>query len=73
MLGSSIQANCNIIKSIRGWISLMEWVSCWASHWFADPSVSAPFLRLYIFWAGQILGWKVLWLNSYPLPAGGLV
>ena len=48
MLGSCMQAYQSINNSVRGWLSAMEWVSSWVSHWLAIPSVSVPSLSLHV-------------------------
>jgi hypothetical protein len=48
MLDSCLQAKQSNINSVKGWLSLIEWVSSWGSNWLAIPSVSAPSLSLII-------------------------
>ena len=43
-------------NSVRDWCLSMGWVSSWASHWLAIPSVSAQALFLHILQLGHILG-----------------
>jgi hypothetical protein len=42
MLGSCLQEWQNIINSVRGGLSLMSWVTSWASLWLILFSNSVP-------------------------------
>ena len=46
----------SFINSVRDWFLPMGWVSSWASHLLAIPSVSEPLLSLHILQTGHILG-----------------
>lgn len=48
MLDSSLQGYQNVINTIRGGLSLMAWVSSWASHQLAICLISVPSLFLHI-------------------------
>lgn len=53
--------------SIRGGIPLLEWVSCWTSHWLATPTISVPPLLHKIWEAGPIAGWRLCDWFGAPL------
>ena len=67
MLGSCLQAQQSIINSIRGWLSHMEWVSSWGSHWLAIPSVCYIFIPANLVGRTKF-GLNVLWWVDVPLP-----
>ena len=55
MLGSCLQAEQSI-NSVRGWLSPMEWISSFTSHWLAIP-LNRCFICIPVnLQAGQILG-----------------
>ena len=57
-----------ILSSDKGWPSPMGWVSSWARHWLAIPSIFAPSLFLHISQAGQILGKRFCGWVGVTLP-----
>ena len=66
MLGSCLQAKQTIINSVRGWLPTMGWVSSWASHWLATPSIFSLSLFLWILQAGQIVGHSFVFGLMFP-------
>jgi hypothetical protein len=71
MLGSILKVYENVINSVRNGLSLMEWVSSWASYIFVRPlNFCSIFIPVSLVGRKNCVS-KVLWLSWCLHPSTG--